>query len=291
VILQLLANGLILGAVYSIVALGFGIIYTTTKTFHIAHGAVYTTSAYVFYLFYRVLTFSLGISLLLGLIVGVVLGILIELLIYHPLYERKASGGILLVSSIGVYVFVVNLIAMLFGNETKILSPGIERTYQIGTVILTRIQIVELLVFFVLMLCYLLLLRRTNLGKLVRGLADNPILLSVFGVEVSTLRIAVFAIGSLFAGVSSCLVALDVGIDPNVGMPAVLVSAVAMIIGGVGIFESAALGGFIIGILQNLAVWKLSARWQEAVIFTLLILCLLLRPQGILGKRRRIEEL
>ena len=79
--------------------------------------------------------------------------------------------------------------------------------------------------------------------------------------------------------------------DPNVGMPALLVSAVAMIIGGVGILESAALGGFVIGILQNLAVWKLSARWQDAITFILLILFLLMRPQGIMGKRRRIEEL
>jgi branched-chain amino acid transport system permease protein len=116
-------------------------------------------------------------------------------------------------------------------------------------------------------------------------------LLSTFGVEVSHLRVWIFAVGSLFAGIASCLVAIDVGMDPNVGMPALLVSAVSMIVGGIGIFESAAIGGFLIGVIQSLVVWQISARWQEAVTFALLIVFLLFRPQGVLGRRKRIEEI
>ncbi len=289
-IFQFLANGIIAGAVYSIVALGFGLIYNTSKTFHIAHGAVYTTAAYFFYLFYRILSLPLGVSLSFGLIAGVLLGVLIEILVYQPLYNRKAPSGVLLISSIGIYIFIVNLIAMSFGNETKVLSPGIAKTYQFGSVILTSIQIIELFTFVGIMLIYLVLLKKTNLGKSLRALAENPTLLSVFGIEPRRLMIIVFAVGSLLAGVSSCLVALDVGIDPNVGMAALLVSAVSVIIGGVGIFEAAAIGGFTISIIQNLAVWKFSARWQEAITFILLILFLLFRPQGILGRRKRVEE-
>jgi branched-chain amino acid transport system permease protein len=291
VIPQFLANGIVAGAVYSIVALGFGLIYNTTKVFHIAHGAAYTLSAYIFYTFYRIIGLPIGFSLIIGLLSGVFLGIIMEFLVYRPLYERRVPSGITLVSSIGIYIFIVNLIAMLYGNETKVLSPGIEKTYEIFGVILTRIQIFEIVAFVVVFVLYFLLLKKTNFGRLIRALANNPTLLSTFGIESSTLRIGIFALGSLFAGMSSCLVALDVGIDPNIGMPALLISAVAMIIGGIGIFESAVIGGFTIGILQNLIVWRISARWQEAITFLLLILFLLLRPQGILGKRRRVEEI
>lgn len=290
-LLQFIVNGIVAGSVYSIVALGFALIYNTTKVFHIAHGAVYTVAAYIFYACYRFLELPPAISVFFGLISAIILGVLMEVLVYRPLYKRKALSGIALVSSIGMYIFVVNLIAMIFGNETKILSPGIEKTYQFGTVILTRIQIMEVIVFVLVLAFYLFLLRTTGFGKLVRALADNPTLLATFGIEASRLRIGIFALGSLFAGISSCLVARDVGMDPHVGMPVLLISAVAMIVGGIGVFESAVIGGFAIGILQNLAVWKMSARWQVAITFLLLILFLLLRPQGILGRRKRVEEI
>ena len=289
-LIQFLANGLVTGAVYAIVALGFGLIYNTTKILHIAHGAVYVFSCYIFFTFYRILNLPLFLALPIGVISGAGLGVIMEIVVYRPLFERKASSGVALVSSIGIYIFMVNLIALLFGNETKILSPGIEKTYEFGGVILTRIQIIELIVFLIVFMLYLLLLKKTDFGKQIRALADNPVLLSTLCVEISNLRLWIFAVGSVFAGISSCLVGLDVGMDPNVGMPALLISAVALIIGGVGIFESAVIGGFTIGIVQNLAVWQISARWQEAVTFVLLILFLLLRPQGLLGKRRRIEE-
>jgi len=288
---QLIANGLVNGAIYSIVALGFSLVYNTTGIFHIAHGAVYAFSSYIFYTFYRILNFPLLPSFLLGLFSGVLLGIFMEVLVYRPLFIKKTSSGIALVSSIGINVFIVNLIALLYGNETKILFPGIQKTFQFGGVILTRIQVAEFVAFIIIFSIYFLLLRLTNFGKLIRAYANNPTLLSTFGVEVSHLRVWIFAVGSLFAGIASCLVAIDVGMDPNVGMPALLVSAVSMIVGGIGIFESAAIGGFLIGVIQSLVVWQISARWQEAVTFALLIVFLLFRPQGVLGRRKRIEEI
>lgn len=289
-LLQFIINGIVAGSVYSIVALGFALIYNTTKIFHIAHGAVYTASAYIFYASYRLLGLPPAISVLCGLSFAILLGILMEVIVYRPLYEKKALSGIALISSIGMYVFTINLIALIFGNETKIISSGIEKTYQYGTVILTRIQIWEIINFLLILVFYLVLLRKTRFGKLVRALADNPTLLATFGVEASRLRIGIFALGSLFAAISSCLVARDVGMDPHVGMPVLLISAVAMIVGGIGVFESAVIGGFTIGLLQNLAVWKVSSRWQDAITFLLLILFLILRPQGLLGRRKRVEE-
>ena len=290
-LLQLLANGIVAGCVYALVAMGFGLIYNTTKIFHMAHGVVYTTSAYIFYTFARGIGLSLIPSFLIALSFAVLLGVGIEAFIYWPLFKKKAPLGVVLISSLGIYIFLVNLIAMIYGNETKILSPGVERTFHLGSVILTRTQVLEMLAFVLLFPLFLLMLKKTKLGRIIRALADNPALITVLGVDVRRVRIYIFALGSLLAGVASSLVALDVGMDPHVGIGAFLVAAVAMIIGGVGVFEGAVVGAFLLGILQNLVIWKTSARWTEALTFLVLILFLLTRPQGILGRKRRLEEL
>ncbi len=289
-ILQFIANGIITGSIYALTALGFGLIYNTTRIFHIAYGAVYTTSAYVFYTFYKILNLPLFVSVIAGIAGGVILGILIEMIVYYPLYKRKASSGIFIISSIGVYIFIVNLIAMVFGNEVKILSPGIEKTYEFWGIILTRIQLIEFGGFLIMFLFYIFLLKRTSFGKMVRAVASNPFILPSFGVNVRKLRIEIFAAGSFFASLSSCMVAWDIGMDPHVGMPVLLVSAVSVIVGGVGVFLSPALGGLLIGLTQSLVVWRISARWEQAVTFVILILFLLFRPQGLLGIRKRVEE-
>jgi len=137
---------------------------------------------------------------------------------------------------------------------------------------------------------FVFILRTTKLGRLIRALSDNPILVTVLGADVRRLRIWIFGLGSLLAGVASCLTALDVGMDPHIGMSAFLMAAVSMIVGGIGNFEGAALGAFLLGIVQSLLVWKISARWTEALAFLILVLFLLFRPEGLVGKRRRLEE-
>jgi len=142
----------------------------------------------------------------------------------------------------------------------------------------------------VLFIGLVLLLRKTRLGQQLRAMRDDPELVTVIGLNPRTLRRVVFGLGSALAAVAAILLGLDVDIDPHIGLAAVLNGAVAVIIGGVGRFEGAALGALVLGLLQSVAVWQTSARWQEAVTFGVLILFLLFRPQGILGKKRRVEE-
>lgn len=290
-LLQLLANGLIAGCVYSLVALGFGIIYNTTHLFHFAHGVVYTATAYILYTFLILLHWNGVLSFILAMMFSAALGIAIEAGIYYPLYRREAPGSVFMISSLGIYIFLVNLTAMLYGNETKLLRPGAEKTYSLGSVIVTRIQVLQVVAFGIVFLLFYLFMKRTKLGRITRGLADNPALITVVGINTRAVRLVVFAIGSVLAGLAAILVALDTGMDPHVGMSAILVSAVAVIVGGVGLFEGAVIGGFLLGVLQNVAIWKISARWQEAITFSVLIFFLLFRPQGLLGRRARLEEM
>ena len=289
-ILQLLSNGLVAGCTYALVALGFGLIYNTTKIFHIAHGIVYTIAAYLFYTFAHGLSLNHVLSLLLALTFSTLLGIGVEAFIYYPFYRKKASLGVIIMASLGIYIFSVNSVAILYGNETKMSLSGVGKTFQFGSVILTKIQLLEIVAFLILFSFSVLLLKKTKLGKIIRALVDNPNLVELLGIDVRKVRIYIFALGSFFAAIASCLVALDVGMDPNVGMEMFLIAAVSVIIGGIGIFEGAVLGAFILAIFQNLMIWKISAKWQNTVIFIILVFSLLFKPMGILGKRRRIEE-
>jgi branched-chain amino acid transport system permease protein len=195
-----------------------------------------------------------------------------------------------MISSLAVYIITVNIIALIFGNEIKVLRSGIATTFSLGQVILSDIQILQIVAFAFVFFTLVLSLKWTNFGKIIRAMRDNPDLLSLMGIDLQKVRWLIFGLGSLLAGLAAMLQALDVGIDPNIGMSAVLIAAVAVIIGGVGILEAPAFGGLLLGVLQSVVIWQASGRWQEAVTFALLILFLLFKPEGIFGQRRRLEE-
>lgn len=287
---QFFLNGIIAGCSYALTALGFALIYNTTRTFHFAHGAVYTLSAYVFYTLYSLWGWPIIASIALTITFIALLGIAIDEYVYSPLLKNKSSLLIQLLSSIGLYVVIINFISMIYGNESRIVSSVIHPTYLFGKVIITRIQVVTALSFVVIFAGFIAVLKKVNFGKTIRAMRDNPELISVMGINPKSVRRAVFALGSSLAAVSAMLVSLDVGMDPNIGMAAVMNAAVAVIIGGVGIFEGAVFGALFLGLLQSFAVWQFSTRWQDIVTFLTLILFILFLPEGIFGNRRRVEE-
>ncbi|MDA0989848.1 MAG: branched-chain amino acid ABC transporter permease [Verrucomicrobia bacterium] len=287
---QFLANGLCKGALYALVAMGFGLIYTTSGVFHLAHGAVYSLAAYALYCCLILAQVPLPYAIAATLIAAIACGLAIETIVYRPLAQRGATGAVLLISSLGVYIIIVNLLAMFLGNETRILRSGVERTVMLGDAILTRVQLAQLIVAILTVTSYWMFLRRSSLGRICRAVADDPVLASVIGIKVEATRLLVFGIGSFLAAVAAILAALDLGIDPHIGFPVVLLAAVACIIGGLHRFIAPALGGVLLGVTQSLVVWKTSAKWESAVTFALLICFLLFRPQGLLGMRVRLEE-
>ena len=287
---QFVANGLCKGAVYAVVALGFGLIYTTSGVFHIAHGAVYVVAAYALYCSLILLKVPFWVAVAVALLTAMVCGVAVEFVVYRPLAQRRASPAVSLISSLGVYIIVVNLLAMFLGNETRILRSGVEATVSFGNVILTRVQVAQIVVSALFIVAYWLFLRKSHLGRICRAVADDSVLASALGVKVQATRLVVFAVGSFLAGIGAVLTALDVGFDPHVGFPMVLVAAVACIIGGLHRFIAPALGGILLGLIQSLVVWGTSAKWESAVTFAMLICFLLFRPQGLLGMRQRLEE-
>jgi len=289
-LLQLLANGFVIGCNTALVALSFALIYNTTRTFHVAHGATYIASAYACYLLLVQMSWPLSTAIPVAILVGAGLGVVMELVVYAPLARRNASMLVGLLSSLGLYVAVVNLVALVFGNETKLLRPGAEASYRFGPISLSRIQLIEIAAAAIILPIFVVLLNLNTWGKIIRAVRDDAPLANLIGINVPAVRVSVFALGSSLAAIAAILTAMDVGVDPQAGMPILLTAAVALIVGGVGTFEGPVLGGFVLGLLQSLVIWALSVRWSNAVTFAVLIAFMLFRPSGLVGRHRRLEE-
>lgn len=291
ILIQFLINGITAGCIYAIISLGFGLIYTGTKVFHIAHGAVFTTSAYVFYTLATRFHLNLVICSLLTLCFSSLLGLLLERVIYHPLFKRNASSGVILISSLGVYTFLVNAIALIYGNGIKTISESTQKTYTIGSLAITEVQFFEIGGFVIVVLFIFYFLKMTKMGKAIQAYTDNTKLASAVGIHIEFVRLTIFGIGSALAGLGATLIVLDFGITPQNGMDILLIAAVATIIGGVEVFRGTVIGAFIVGLLESLVGWQFSAQWVPAVTYALLITFLLLRPEGILKISKRLEEI
>lgn len=237
--------------------------------------------------FFRTLELPLIISFVIAILATVALSLTIEVIVYQPLVNKNTSLNIIMISSLGVMIIVINTIAMFYGNETKILNPDISESYTFGNILITYTQLYQLVTSVLIIGIFMLFLKYSNFGIRTRAMRDDSTLCKVFGMDIKRMRLYLFALSALFAAVGSGLIAYDVGFDPYIGMPMLLNVVVALIIGGIGRFEAPVLGGFIIGLLQALTVWVFSARWQDAITFVLLILFLLLRPQGLLGEKQR----
>lgn len=288
---QFLLNSIISGSIYTLIALGFSLIYSTTKFFHFAHGAVYTFGPYFAYLFTVILQIPLFISIPLAVVSSAIIGILTELLIYKPLRRKGTTPLILLLSSLGIYIVLQNIISMIFGDDTKTLRSGIVREgLEILGARITPIQITIIIVsMFLLIVCWALM-KYTKIGTAMRAVASDPDLALVSGIDSDRVILFTFALGSALAGVAAILVSFDINMTPTMGMNALMMGVVAVIIGGVGSILGAALGGFLLAFAQNFGVWKISSQWQDAIAFIILLLFLLYRPYGIFGKKTRKVE-
>lgn len=290
---QIIVNGLIAGLLFSLVALGFSIIYSATKVFHIAHGAMYTATPYLFIAISLILhpnPYSFWLVLGITLLAVVGLALLCEVFVYRPLLVRAASPLVFFISSMGFYSVVVNLIGLSFGNETKVLNPGVQAATTLGPIIITRVQIIQTLVSIATLSVVLIILKKTSIGRDIRALSDNQVLLSVLGLNAKKIRLVVFALGSTLAAIACLLRAFDVGIQPNAGLPITLTATVAVIIGGVGSHFGAVLSAILLGIAQNLVAGFFLAEWSNALTFVLFIFVLLYRSRGLLSSAIRLEE-
>lgn len=284
---QFIINGLITGVLYSLLAIGFALVYNTTRVFHIAAAGIYVFAAYMFWLFSATLELPMLLAAVIAVLLTMGLSLLTETSVYRPLKKKKASLNVAMIASIGLMTVIVNLIAMFFGNETKVMDNSIQQPFVLGDLIVTMPQIWQLVAGSVLLLVFMFALRWTNWGVRLRALSADETLYETLGYNTRSSRTIVFLLSGAFIAAASCLTVYDVGLDPNMGMGVLISAIVAMIIGGVGRFSTCILGGLTLGVLQSLTVYQFASNWQNAVTFLVLLILLFLRPQGIAGYKQR----
>lgn len=289
---QILLNGLVAGFIYALVALSFTIIYKTVKFFHFAHGVVYAVGAYIAYSLIISLGFNPIVSFFLAVILAGVVGVLIDRLVYRPLRKRKAPNLVFLIASFGVFIFIQNLLQLIYGAQILTIRTGpVKEGHHFLGAVITDTQILILVVAIALCISLWLFVKKTKLGKAMRAVADDPLAASVVGVNPERIILAAFAIGSALAGAAGILISLETNIEPTMGMNAILKGIIASIIGGIGSIPGAMLGALFLGIAENLGIWKISAGWKDCIAFVILIVFLLVRPGGIMGIKPKGERL
>lgn len=284
---QFIINGLITGILYSLLAVGFALVYNTTRIFHIAAAGIYVFAAYMFWFFVVKVGLPIIFASLVAISLTMLLSLLSELLVYRPLKNKMASLNVAMIASIGIMTVIINTIAMCFGNETKVVENAILEPLTFGDIIITTPQKYQALIGIAVIVAFMIILQRTNWGLRLRALSTDEILFETLGYDTKVTRIMVFLASGALIAIASCLTVNDVGLNPNMGMSVLISAVVAMIIGGVGKFSTCILGGLTLGVLQSLTVYQFASNWQNAVTFVVLLILLFLRPQGIAGYKQR----
>lgn len=288
--LQLILNAIVNASIFSLLAIGFGLVYRSFRFFHIAFGGIYIISSYAVVAVMNMAGFPLFVSILSGVLIGAIAGVLMDRAVYLPLEKAGATVSVLFIASLGIYIVTVNLLALIFGNELKIILKDIEPSFSFGALVITRIQLIQFFTGWVIITAFWFIIRKNTFMKGIWAMGETPDLVVALGLPYEFMRTMAFVLSSAFAGIASILVTLDVGIDPHVGMHALLIGAVAVFVGGVDVFLGWIGAAVLLALIQSIAVWQFSARWNDLIIFVILIITLLFRPQGLFSPKKRREE-
>lgn len=287
IIPQLVLNSVIAGAIYTMVALGFNLIYGTVRFFDLGYGALTAVGGYTTFFIIKKLGLHPSIGIIAGIIVAGVIGYIIYRLVYAPLRKRQASNMVLLVASLGVFTVLQAVIAILFTSQFQTLSRNVvgQRIFEIFGGVITETQLIILVTGIVIMFVLAFVIKKTMFGKSVTAIGDNEEVSKIVGVNTGKVIGKVFLIGSSIAGLAGILVGFDTGIEPTMGLSLLLKGVIAAIIGGIGNIYGGVLGAFLLGFIENFGIWHISGEWKDAIAFGVLILFLIFRPNGILGKK------
>lgn len=293
-LIQILINSIISALLLSLVAIGFNLIFNATKVFHLAHGAMYITAIYGVYalnnLFLKTLSpeISLAVSMILSLLFISALIIIVEFLVYRPLYRKNVNPTISLISSLGVYLLVVNIITFFFGNESISLSNTFSIVFANDYFKLTDIELIHLIIS-ILLIGATFLFTKTRIYTEIRAITDNYSVAEKFGINVQRTRLIALIIGTILVGIAGIMRGYEVAVDPYVGLTITLVASVAVIVGGITSISGTIIACFVIAIIENFSVKFLSAQWRDLLTYTLLILVLIFYQQGLISIKQRVE--
>ncbi len=292
---QQLINGLALGAVYALIALGYTMVYGILQLINFAHGEVYMLGAYVGIIMLGVLTalglpaFSLPLSIAIAILAAMFFcasyGAVIERVAYRPL--RNAAKLAPLISAVGVSIVLQNVVMLAQGKEYKNLPPMLpSEGMNVFGANLSPVQIFILVASILVMTALHFFITKTRLGKAMRATSQDRMMAGLVGIDINRIISVTFMIGSALAAVGGVMVMLYYGVVHFfMGYIAGVKAFTAAVLGGIGSIPGAMLGGFMLGLIENFGASYLSSVYKDAFAFIVLIITLIIRPSGLLGEK------
>ncbi len=286
--LQQIINGLAQGSIYALIGIGFALIFGVLGLVHFAHGEVYMIGAFLGFMLVSVFHLDVFSSLLLAMLGAAILGVIVESVAFRPL--RKAPDVAPMVCTLGLSVVLQNVAALIWGSDTKSIPDTIPN--QVVPFLGAQISFQQVFIFAVsilLMLALQYVLYRSKIGRAIRATAQNKDAAALMGVNIDTVIASTFAVGSALGGAAGVLVGVYYNaFYPMMGFMAGLKAFTATVLGGLTSVPGAVLGGLILGVAENLGAAYISSGYRDIFAFAILILVLLIKPSGILG--RGIQE-
>lgn len=284
-----LINGLSLGSVYAIIALGYTMVYGIAKMLNFAHGDIIMVGGYVCFCAVNYLGLPTGIGVVLSIVACTVLGIVIERLAYKPL--RNAPSLDVLITAIGVSYFLQNAALLIWGSDTKSF-PSVVNLPSVslfgGQLVVSAITVVTVVTGIVVMVCLTMFTSKTRMGKAMRACSEDRGAATLMGINVNSTISLTFAIGSGLAAVAGVLMCSAYPtLIPTTGSLPGIKAFTAAVIGGIGSIPGAFVGGLVLGVIEIFAKAYVGTQLADAIVFAVLIVVLLVKPSGLLGKTVR----
>lgn len=285
--LSYLIGGLGLGSVYAIIALGYSMVYGIVKMLNFAHGDVIMVGAFVAYLAMRA-GLPVILAVILSIVACTVLGVVVERLAYKPL--REASSLSVLITAIGVSYFLQNAAMLLWGTDTKIFPTILSGSLTIGDLSIPYLTLITILSCVVIMIVLTLFINNTKTGRAMRACSEDKGAAALMGINVNKIISITFAIGSGLAAIAAILLcATYPSVYPTLGSMPGIKAFTAAVFGGIGSIPGAFLGGLLLGVIENMTRAYISTQLSDAIVFMVLIVILLVKPTGLLGKKVNVK--
>jgi len=279
----LFVDGACTGARYAILGMGFALIFNTQRMFDISFGGVYTWCGFALWIL--VAYGGLGTTLAGGIVLGLAFGLsyLVQKVYMSRMRSRSNSAVSILLGSMAVLMGMEAVLAIFWGGEIRMGRSGDAAVLKWGSIQISDIKLLTLIFAAAIFILFRFLFMKMPLGLNARAIATNPLLSRIVGLPAEKIITFTTCCGCTIIALDAVLVCADTGVYPAIGFQSVLIAFMAVILGGIGSFEGAALGGLMIGFIRTVAVFQFPTLWQEMILFLILFLIIAFRPIGILG--------
>ena len=284
-LLPLLVDGICTGARYAILGMGFALIFNTQRMFDISFGGVYTWCGFAMWILASYAGMNIFLAGAIALGVAFFLSFLIQKVYMAKMRNRSDSAVTIMLGSMAVLMALEAIATIIWGGEIRTARSGDVAVFRFGSIQISDIKFYSLIFAVSIFILYRYLFQKTPLGLNARAIATNPLLSRIVGLETEKILTLTTCLGCTIIAVDSVLVCADTGVYPAIGFQSVLIAFMAMILGGIGSFEGAAVGGLTIGLVRTVAVLQFPTLWQEMILFAILFLIIAFRPIGLFGMK------